>query len=175
MSCRSLTEYELMNQVQPEKYIPDYADLEPELALFRKHFLLMNALYQLQEQLLPRQYYLAISPLEIRLLPVSDPSGDALELAEAETALRHYYLDWCHYDETGAADVQALLGSFWRRYHAGDQRQSALAELGLDENAGSDEIRCRYRELAGQHHPDKGGDHQTFIGIRQAYERLMKS
>jgi molecular chaperone DnaJ len=44
--------------------------------------------------------------------------------------------------------------------------------LGLPETATFDEIRKRYKELAIQHHPDKGGDAEKFKEIAGAYELI---
>lgn len=44
--------------------------------------------------------------------------------------------------------------------------------LGVNKNASPDEIKKAYRKLAGQHHPDKGGDTATFQKIQEAYETL---
>ena len=44
--------------------------------------------------------------------------------------------------------------------------------LGVDRNANADEIKRAYRKLAGQHHPDKGGDTKTFQEIQTAYDVL---
>jgi DnaJ-class molecular chaperone len=44
--------------------------------------------------------------------------------------------------------------------------------LGIDATANADEIKRAYRKLAGQHHPDKGGDTQKFQEIQKAYEVL---
>lgn len=44
--------------------------------------------------------------------------------------------------------------------------------LGVDRNAGPDEIKKAYRKMAAQHHPDKGGDTAKFQEIQKAYETL---
>jgi len=54
------------------------------------------------------------------------------------------------------------------------QRQQALAILGLPPNATPQQIKRRYRTLAKQHHPDRGGDPHQMQKIIAAYELLMK-
>jgi len=54
------------------------------------------------------------------------------------------------------------------------QRQQALAVLGLPPNATRQQIKRRYRVLAKQHHPDRGGDPRQMQRIIAAYELLMK-
>jgi molecular chaperone DnaJ len=44
--------------------------------------------------------------------------------------------------------------------------------LGVNRDAGPDEIKRAYRRLASQHHPDKGGDKTKFQEIQQAYDTL---
>jgi len=44
--------------------------------------------------------------------------------------------------------------------------------LGVERNATPDEIKRAYRRLAGQHHPDKGGDTSRFQEIQSAYDIL---
>jgi len=44
--------------------------------------------------------------------------------------------------------------------------------LGLKSNATGDDIKKAYRKLALQHHPDKGGDPETFKKVQQAYDVL---
>lgn len=44
--------------------------------------------------------------------------------------------------------------------------------LGLPDTATYDEIKKRYKELAVQHHPDKGGDAEKFKDIGAAYEMI---
>jgi len=44
--------------------------------------------------------------------------------------------------------------------------------LGIDSDATPAEIKKAYRQLALQHHPDKGGDKNKFQEISRAYKRL---
>jgi curved DNA-binding protein CbpA len=49
---------------------------------------------------------------------------------------------------------------------------SLYDDLGLSPRCTFDEIKQRYRALAQQHHPDKGGDENVFKKIKLAYEVL---
>ena len=49
---------------------------------------------------------------------------------------------------------------------------SLYDRLGLQKAASGDEIKKAYRDLARQHHPDKGGDPEKFKGVQEAYETL---
>jgi len=162
-----------MSRVRPETLIPDFDILSYELRLFRKHFLVMNALYQLQDELLLQNEYLSIDPLDIIILPASETPETGLSESTV-SALRDYYLDWQHYAETELEDVNALLHSFWTAYHDTNSRQDALDVLGLDKRVDIREIKTRYRQLISEHHPDKGGDRMQFVSIRQAFELLMQ-
>jgi molecular chaperone DnaJ len=44
--------------------------------------------------------------------------------------------------------------------------------LGVEKNATDKEIKKAYRELAKEHHPDKGGDEERFKEISEAYDTL---
>ena len=44
--------------------------------------------------------------------------------------------------------------------------------LGVDKSSTQDEIKKAYRKLAVEHHPDKGGNEETFKKISQAYDTL---
>jgi DnaJ-class molecular chaperone len=68
--------------------------------------------------------------------------------------------------------VKKIFDNFWQRFGDVDEQTIALRTLKLKADASQDEITRSYRELASRHHPDRGGDTDTFINIRRAYELL---
>lgn len=68
--------------------------------------------------------------------------------------------------------MNKLFDNFWQRFASLDEQTMALRTLKLKADASRHEITRSYRELVARHHPDKGGDTETFIHIRQAYELL---
>jgi len=169
----ALSEYELIKSLDADIGFPVLAE-DPQLALFQKHFLVKNALFQLQLRFWQEdKLYLSISALAIQLEPARNGTshlglpGDA-----GEAKVRDYYLDWQHYTSASPESVADLLADFWRRYAGTEQRDKALEQLGLPQDASPQAIKQHYRRLASQHHPDKGGDSKQFIALRQAYETL---
>ncbi|WP_108125391.1 DNA-J related domain-containing protein [Saccharospirillum mangrovi] len=169
-----LSEFELIKQLDDQ-----YADLYPKpdltdpLLLFQHHFVLMHVLYRLQDDWWQSgRCLLDIGPLNIAIRPIGD--GDSQQLSQ-NSSLRDYYLNWSNLKRETTASVQELLDGFWKRLLGEENRPQALAELGLDDNADTNTIRTRYRQLANRHHPDKGGDPDEFHRIRNAYEQLMAS
>ncbi|NVK43352.1 MAG: hypothetical protein HWE39_19085 [Oceanospirillaceae bacterium] len=109
----SMTEYDLMQGLQ-RRHLFDDIDGNGLLALFRKHFLIMNALYDLQEVLWEEEHrVLDISPLHIELHADRTAGGDAGPDWYPE--LSEYYLDWRWFETTTEADVQDLMAGFWQR------------------------------------------------------------
>lgn len=163
-------------------------DSNMNVALFQKHFLAMNALYQLQMTLWEEEaLYLEVSALRIHLDTTgSDMSQVTLEgttknktkvtLPEQSRneALRAYYLNWSHYNEADETSVRHLLNSFWERFLNPEQRTMALNTLEITDTEPTPvTIKHQFRLLAAKHHPDKGGDPDSFIAIREAYEILL--
>ncbi|WP_429190996.1 DNA-J related domain-containing protein [Aeromonas veronii] len=162
--------HELMAALRQQGAIPVLADDE-QLQLFRVNFLIMNALYQLQAELYEEGWWLMISALDIRLEPLASNADAGSALVRGE-ALRSYYLDWQVFWQTDRAEVEALLNRFWRAYDGEGHKAEALALFELNEGASQEAIRRRWRELALLHHPDRGGNAETFIRIRWAWEVL---
>ena len=144
-----------------------------QLAIFQKHFMVMNALHQLQKQLMEEEHlFLDISPLKIQLISIGTLSNNDQLTESGSEKLSEYYLNWSNLEDTNKEDVEKLLENFWKLYINADKRLAALVILELTEDACSETINLRYRELAALHHPDKGGNSSEFIRIRQAYEIL---
>lgn len=171
-----VSEHGLIKQLQQTGLL---AEKEPagNLGLFQKHFLVMNALYQLRDRLLQEEgVVLHIDPLSIRLTSCGEEDRGDSSTPSQDEPLRRYYLEWDNLARTSEADVAALLQGFWSRFHAFDQRAEALQQLGLalDEVPSWSTIQRNYRQLIAQHHPDKGGEPARFIRIREAYELLQR-
>ena len=171
-----IAEYDILKAVENH---PALAELgtEGQLPLFHKHFFIMNALYQLQQQLWKeQQQVLEITPLTNTLHPVS-PSATKTTLIQAESrGPSEYYLNWKNYHYTTETDVSNLYKRFWTFLAQKESRPAALSCLGLDprQEHSAELITQRYRLLAKQHHPDTGGDAKIFIEVRAAYEVLKK-
>lgn len=165
------SEFELikrLDQDYPELF--PKPDLTDPLLLFQHHFVLMHALYRLQQQWWLRgEGLLEIRPLNICFRVEISGSGQALS---QDLALSEYYLDWSNLAREDSASVDTLISGFWRKLLGQGQRPEALETLGLPDTASKDDIRQRYRQLVQQHHPDKGGDPAVFQEVQAAYERL---
>lgn len=170
------SEYRLIRQLIESGQLPvDYA--ATPLALFRTHFELMNALYQLQDEWLAEGLYLHISSLEVRLeeRATKKASSSALDLS----GLREFYLDWRHYESATEDTVDSLLADFWKRFAArgvgDDEQREALAVFGLSDPVDFATIKQRYRRLAMTHHPDRGGDAESLQRINSAMAVLERA
>ena len=164
--------HELMQRLANQGCLPDW-ETTAEIQLFRTNFLLMNGLYQLQQQLLECGTWLHVAPLALQLEPIR--AGHSW--LQQVDPLRDYYLDWRNCFVTTQQDIETLLHDFWRRYSAqpalsAQMRRQALAALGLTDTATYPMIRQRWKQLALQHHPDRQGDALQFMAIRLAWEQL---
>ncbi len=169
-----LSEFQLIRRLkaQHSTHIP-HLGLDDKLVLFRTHFLLFNALYQLREQLWQSQSaHLEINPLCIRLQPWH-PGPQALS---EHDPLRDYYLDLQHLRNTDTNDVERLLTSFWKRMQGGDEKCAALKLFGLNDEQPLKlaTIKQRYRQLVSLHHPDRGGSTSRLQSINLAMEILER-
>ena len=166
--------HELLSELKRTSHLPRLHHNQ-QLALFRLNWMMMNALYQLQLDFLDDGLLLNISTLDIYLESLPDTQRSATQQAISQQALRNYYLDWQNFSETTLEEVQAILDGVWQDYISTDQQAMAYQTLGLEPTKDSRLIRITYRKLANQYHPDKGGDPDRFMAIREAYEVLKKA
>ena len=173
-ATESISEHELIVELKSQLDLFPVESGAASLALFQTHFLVMNALYQLQHSLLDDGVYLLVTPLNIQLLSISEQGSTDLIEPEVEQSLAEYYLDWGNLENTGEEEVEQLLTSFWRYYHADDKQLQAYQVLGLAPEADWSQVQKTYRQLASEQHPDRGGDATQFMAIREAYETLQR-
>lgn len=177
-SPNGISEFDILKALKD--LLPAFSQLadDSNLQLFRQHFLIMNALYQLQTSLWQEEnLVLDITATRITLFSASQVklSGSTHLSDSVDAKLAAYYLDWDEYEKTDADEVSRLLNSFFKGISlTGNDRDTALKTLEIDaENPTKADIKQQYRKLAQQHHPDRGGDQDRFIDLRQAYEYLM--
>ncbi len=172
--AEGISEYDLIQKLQEdESSLLGQFSLRDTLSLFQLHFILFHALYLLKDQLrASRRGDLVISCMKIALVPLAAPaSGTSIE--EWDT-LRDYYLNLDNLDNTGREEVEEMLHSFWKRFDLHNNRSRALEILGLKDPVNYDTIKRRYRELALELHPDRGGDKESLLAINEAMEILHK-
>ncbi|EFP96494.1 DNA-J related domain-containing protein [Vibrio caribbeanicus] len=151
-------------------------DEKPEKDLFKRNFLIMNALYQLQETLYP-DHWLQVQAMDIILMSTHQSMGHEVD---QQDPLRDYYIHWKNYDaEEG--EVKRLLNEFWTRYkefvgstNGNDMdRSKALSLFELPLDATQTEIRKTWRKLALKWHPDREcGDSEQFRVLCEAWHVL---
>jgi hypothetical protein len=141
--------------------------------LFEINFLLMNALFELQTELLNDGLFLDVDAMQLQLLPLSATDSQAI-MKSTQSELRAYYLDWRNLELITPDEIDTLLNGFWQRYLASDKQAWALTILGLDEGDSKSTARAAYRRLAGLTHPDRGGNPEEFLKVREAWEILSR-
>lgn len=107
-----------------------------------------------------------------------------------EDTLHEYlirYVCW-FFDSTfdGAAYLEDLFWQFKRRHHGYQPpppretlpTEEALKIMGIEKKELASltikTLTRRYRRMAKQHHPDRGGQHETFIRLNRAFEELLR-
>lgn len=173
-SPQGISEYELLRKIEAIVGWPEQLSPDPNLLIFQKHFLLMNALYSLQEQIYHHsKEVLVINPLCIQIHPISaNEASKSVDSDNCNAKLKEYYLDFSHFKNASVQSVDELLAQFWMKFHNTERRDAALLLLELPTSASEKEIKEQYKKLAHQHHPDKGGDAERFVNIQEAWEIL---
>lgn len=141
---RGVSEYELIELLKKAPYhFFDDASLREPLMLFKTHFIVFHALYQLKRSWIEQsEGVLDIHTLNIKLNQESAHSdhnsahseknsthGDNYKDKESQDkvgaiteadALAEYYLDWGNFEKADRKSVDALLNAFWHRMASGN-------------------------------------------------------
>lgn len=181
---RGVSEYELIEILKKAPYhFFDDASLREPLMLFKTHFIVFHALYQLKRRWIEQgEGVLDIHTLNIKLNQESAHSdknsthGDNYKDKESQDkvgaiteadALAEYYLDWGNFEKADRKSVDALLNAFWHRMASGNAHTfeqediaDAHALLGLpqDEHVSLSVLKRVYKKALHLVHPDKGGN-----------------
>jgi len=90
-----------------------------------------------------------------------------------------YYADLKNFSLYGEADLERMMGAFWKRYrvYSSDDLAQAMEYFGLRDgselrNHGPGELRRKFLQLSLIHHPDRGGEGKDFIILQTHYHRL---
>lgn len=151
-------------------------DDSPDKDLFKRNFLIMNALYQLQDTLYPDSW-LQVEAMDIQLMSSMEALRHKIDIHDP---LRDYYLDWRNY-EADEDEVRRLLNEFWTTYQkfiggssvASVDKTKALSLFELNTDATPAEIRKQWRKLALRWHPDReNGDAERFRVLCEAWNVL---
>lgn len=185
-SQQNFSEYELICYLNEQGWTLSLDASDPTV-LFKTHFLVYHALYELQEQYwASEQRLLEISALVIGFIENHSQnesstgksaltSDEKLPTYENHQALRDYYLDLSHLEKATDESVNELLKQFWSRFVASDEKAEALTVLDLPSTTDLKTLKHRYRALAMEHHPDRGGEAEQFQRINWAFGVLQKA
>lgn len=172
-NAEGIGEYDLMQNLKSHGFFDFLSQPALPHELFQAHFILFHSLYLLRDIFLKNQkYLLMIHTLKIELLPYSYNENSETSLQESNK-LRDYYLNFDNLEKTSEDDVYDMLTSFWNKFNRFDNREAALAELGLQDPVDDKTIKAEYRRLAMQHHPDRGGDTEKLKKINDALNSLL--
>lgn len=201
---RGVSEYDLIDILKKAPYqFFDDASLREPLMLFKTHFIVFHALYQLKRRWIEQgEGVLDIHTLNIKLNQENAHSDNnsahddynsahsdndkksqekAGAITEADT-LAEYYLDWGNFEKADRKSVDALLNAFWQRMASGNAHTfeqediaDAHALLGLpqDEHVSLSVLKRVYKKALQLVHPDKGGTQQEAQDVIHAYQLLL--
>ncbi|TQF72710.1 DNA-J related domain-containing protein [Pseudoalteromonas luteoviolacea] len=173
--------HELAAHLKAQSALPEL-DKDPHKDLFKRNFIIMNGLYQLQNELRDSHCDVHISALDIYITDLNTKrESSQLNLRntlQESDPLKSYYLDWGNYD-TSAEEVELLLSQFWQSYLTNSnnlvsqQTQIELIEKWqLPSKYDLYTLQKTWRKLALSCHPDKGGCAADFNQIKREYAQL---
>ena len=175
VAAQPLSEYQLIQQLNEQGWSLSTSAIDT-LALYTTHFLVYSTLYHLQAEYWQENRFLEISALSIRVHEpaVDDVLSKTLVDYSNDQSLREYYLNSDNLNSATEASVNELLQQFWTRFVSSDDSSKAFEVLAIEPSATFSEVKQRYRMLAMEHHPDRGGSDEDFQAINWAFGVLQR-
>ena len=171
----SMQEYELLSQMRAEGLLVLCEADNYWVALFRKHFLMRHCLYRVNATWAGQGQRLLLGPVSIELVIAAENKRENLPSEDLTyQALADYYGDLNHWLAATEETCRNFVDDFFKRFAAFNEAESHLSCLGLPKDAVWGVVQQRYRRLAQQHHPDKGGDAELFLTYTRAFEALKR-
>lgn len=167
----ALDEYSLIQYLESKHFFTGLEHLPASLALFAKHFVVRRSFYRLGERFSLCGWGIRFELIHLRFHKFETTAGKSVALA-SDNLIAEFYDDIATLAQATPESVNKLLADFWVRFGAYQRADSAYGVLGVPIDAGWPEIQQAYRVLAAKHHPDKGGDADTFVAVKTAYDRL---
>lgn len=169
-----ITEQQLLSllQLKPLSKVTD-----SQLALFQLHFVLYHLLYRIAERWMQTETaYLEIGLARIKISPWQN---NMPLITDSKGA---YYADWHNYWRMTPLALSERLTQFWQFYQKryGSVRAitlsdaEALSLLQLDWPCSLPELKKAFRKQSLKHHPDRGGDKQSFVRLSLAYKKVLQ-
>ncbi|WP_264372467.1 DNA-J related domain-containing protein [Pseudoalteromonas ulvae] len=152
-------------------------DTDANKDLFKRNFLVMNALFTLQTELQKQQLSIEIDSFNVTLIDTS-----LHPRLTTPNTLANYYLNWQNYD-TSAEEITQLLTDFWQQFGQQSdfssinhtQVEQAFARFELNATSSFEAVSQRWRQLALKYHPDKaGGDTEKFQQLQNDWQLLKR-
>lgn len=176
-----LSEHALIKRLQqpPWQLIGGVRFDRPE-QLYPVHFLVLHALYRLQNQLAEDGEILIVSPLLTRF--EYSPRNLVQGVPDVTDTLRAFYLDLNQY-RLSADQIHTMLNNFYNGHPRvaprSDEAEVAAAAgcLGYDKNslpAEFAEVKHRFRRRVMQAHPDRGGTTAWIQQLNAAFGIIRK-
>ncbi|ATC92949.1 DNA-J related domain-containing protein [Pseudoalteromonas tunicata] len=152
-------------------------DADANQDLFKRNFLVMNALFHLQQELMPQGLTIDIVGFTATLVSITTQT-----IPIKVTALASYYLDWHNFTPSNQ-EIEQLLNDFWQDFgkrptiaplnHS--DVASALARFELSADCQFVDANKRWRQLAVIYHPDKsGGNTEKFQQLQNDWQLLRQ-
>ena len=100
----------LINLCEQDLFILIGKDVNYQIGIFQKNFFVMNALYQIKNDVQTEGFSLTMLPMDISMVPNYDKSKSTL--TNRDTELANYYLNWSNLESIQLKKLRIFLTAF---------------------------------------------------------------